>query len=164
MKRLLYLLACALPLFGVASCSDDDKDLPNVDFTLNVANGTFVDGDIYAVAGETLEIQGITVTNNESNKNAIITYADYYLDGIFLGRSVVAPYGIKIEIPENAEPQSYTLQINAPVYAVDKSPAFASLFYTIVVVKDAADIPDNGSSADKSTPSIQENEPIVKKK
>ena len=46
MKRLFYLFVCALPLFFVASC-DDEKDLPNVDFAIQISGGQFVDGEIY---------------------------------------------------------------------------------------------------------------------
>lgn len=158
MKKIFYFLLCALPLVSFTSC-DDDNDLPDVDFSIAISDGTFVDGKIYAVAGTDLVIDGITVINNEKGKEAIIPYANYFWDFRPLGQSVIAPYGITIALPEEMEPGEHILEISAPVYAVDKSPAFTVLDYTVVVVSDESDIPDGGTASTVGTPQIQANDP-----
>ena len=54
MKKLFTLLM-ALPLallsLTTTSCSDDDKDLPDVDFTLQVENAQIVDNTIFPPFG-----------------------------------------------------------------------------------------------------------------
>ena len=75
---------------------------------------------------------------------------------------MVAPYGIEIIIPADMPVGKYSLQVNAPIYAVDKSPAFGCVLYTVNVVSSVDEIPDGGESSYRNTPSIQENEPTVK--
>lgn len=162
MKRFFYLFLCALPFFFIASCDDDDKDLPNVDFTVDIAGGQFVNGDIYVTTDTTLSITAINVINNEKDKKAIITKAGYYWNSRFIGESVVSPFGINIEIPADMTPGTNFLQIIVPVYAVDKSPAYASLYYKVIIVQSADDIPDGGVAAYRQSPGVQENEPAVK--
>lgn len=159
MKKLFYFLLCALPFLSFTSCSDDDNDLPDVDFSLTVSGGKFVDNKIYAVAGTDLVIDGITVINNEEGKEAMIPYANYYWDFRPIGQSVVAPYGLKIYIPEDTELGEHILEISAPLYAVDKSPAFTVIDYTVVVVADEADIPDGGDNSSTDTPQVKSNDP-----
>lgn len=161
MKRLLYLFVCALPFFFVASC-DDEKDYPNVDFSIDIAGGQFVNGQIYVATDTTLAVTSVNVINNEQGKKAIITLADYYWNSFFLGESVVAPYGINIDIPANMPTGKYFLQIITPVYAVDKTPAYASTVYTVNVVESIDDIPTGGTTTYRHTPSVQESQPSVK--
>ncbi|MDE6301162.1 MAG: hypothetical protein K2M19_05560 [Muribaculaceae bacterium] len=156
-KKFLLALTVALPAVAFTSCSDDD-DLPDVNFDVAVSGGTVVDGTIYTVAGETLKIDGIKVINNE-NKNAIITYANYYWDYRFIGQNPVEPYGFEIYISEETEPGEHLLEIYTPVYAVDKEPAFAVLAYPVMVVEDASQLPDNGVSTLKTTPNYTKDEP-----
>lgn len=144
MKKLFFYLFAALPLIVFNSCSDDD-DLPDVDFKLEVTDGVSVDGVLYVVRGESLVIDGITVVNNEKNKTAIITAATYYWDAFRLGTSAVAPYGFTISTTEQTPLGHHELAIECPVYAVDKSPAVANLFYNVEVVADEADIPEGNT-------------------
>ncbi len=160
MKRFLYLFVCALPLFFVAAC-DDERDLPNVDFTMNISGGEFVNGQIYVVTDTTLVVESVGVVNNEQGKKAIITDASYFWNSRFIGRSVIAPYGINIDIPSNMPVGKYRLQVNAPIYAVDKSPAYGCVLYTVNVVASADDIPTGGVASYRGTPQIQDNEPSV---
>lgn len=156
-KKFLLALTVAVPALGFTACSDDD-DLPDVDFNVSVSGATVVDGKIYAVAGETLTIDGIKVINNES-KNAIITYANYYWDYRFIGQSVVEPYGFEIYISNETAPGEHLLEIYTPVYAVDKEPAFAVLAYPVVVVEDESELPDNGVATLSTTPTFTTDEP-----
>lgn len=159
MKKFLYLLLCLLPAVGLSSCHDDDKDLPNVDFNLQISGGEISGGEIYAVAGQDLTIDGITVTNNEAGKGVLIPYANYYWDYSFLGQSVEAPYGYNIVIPEDYPLGNHVLEITAPVYAVDKSPAFAVIVYNVVVVASTDDLPDNAATFATVQPRISDTDP-----
>lgn len=141
-KAFLYLLLLAsLPMIGLTSCSDDGDDLPDVNFSLDIEGGVSVDGVIYVVEGEDLVISAVNVTNNESDKSAIITAATYYWDAYRLGTSAVPPYGFTISISEGTPLGRHELAIECPVYAVDKSPAVANVFYPVEVVESADDIP-----------------------
>lgn len=142
MKKVFFytLLLAALPLIGFTSCSDDD-DLPDVDFTVEISDAVKIDGTIYVVQGETLTINSIEVKNNESNKSAIITAATYFWDGYRLGTVAVPPFGFEFVTDESTPLGRHEIAIDCPVYAVDKSPAVASLFYPVEVVADASDIP-----------------------
>ncbi|MDE6271084.1 MAG: hypothetical protein K2M12_09565 [Muribaculaceae bacterium] len=141
-KTILYtLLLAVLPFFGFTSCSNDGDDIPNVDFSLEITDGTTVDGTIYVVRGTTLKIDGIKVKNLDGDKSAMITSATYYWDQIRLGTTVVAPYGFEFETTENTPLGRHEITIECPVYAVDKSPAVSTIYYRVEVVENADDIP-----------------------
>lgn len=158
MKKFVYLLLCALPLFAATSC-DDDNDLPDVDINIQISDAVFADGRIYAVAGTDFEIDGISVVNNEHGKSAIIPYANYYFDYQYIGQSVIEPYGYNIYLSEDIPAGNHLLEITMPVYAVDKSPAFAALAYEVVVVESADDLPQTGTTATISHPSLSDTDP-----
>ncbi len=156
-KRFAYAIMMAvLPVlaFSLASCSDDD-DLPNVDVSINVENGSIVDGVIYVVQGDTLNIEGIKITNNEAGKGAAVTNVRYFVNGFYIGESLFAPYPAynitDAETPEG----SYSLGITCTVLAVDKSVAQAVLTYPIKVVAQATDVPGSGSPSASKTVSLK---------
>lgn len=144
MKKFFYLLL-ALPLVMVA-CSDDDDDLPKVDVSVEFENVTEVDGTLYVVQGDEMEVAAINVTNLESGKKAIATAAIYYLDGYRLGASVISPFSFTIPT-ENLTPGKYTLNVETEIFAVDKTPAFAVLGYDVVVVGSADEIPGGATGS-----------------
>lgn len=158
MKRLFYLFICALPLLGFTACNDDD-DLPDVNFIVDVTNGTFVDNTIYCVAGDTLYIDAVKVVNNEKGKEALITYTEYFWDYVRLGVSVSEPFGFAIYVPEDASVGEHLLEIYAPVYAVDKTPAFALLSYNVQVVGSKSDIPTSGVESFTTNPALRVTDP-----
>lgn len=155
MKKFIFLFLLALPIAFV-SCSDDGKDLPDVSFSLAYENAVDVDGTLYVVQGTDFTVTSITVTNNEPNKAAFINAATYYWDGYFLGTSYEAPYGIEIAIPEDATTGRHSLQIECPVFAVDKSIATALVSYRVEVVASADDIPAGGEPVSTFKPTIRE--------
>lgn len=159
MKKIFYILFCALPVLAFTSCDDDDNDMPDVDISITVDDAVIDNGRIYAVAGTDFEVEAIKIVNNEQGKAAIIPYANYYFDYRYIGQSVIEPYGYKIYIPENIEPGNHVLEITMPVYAVDKSPAFAALAYEVVVVESEDDLPETGTTATISHPAITGNDP-----
>lgn len=154
MKKFLYLILLALP-FAFSSCSDDDKNLPNVSITLEFDDAVNVDGTIYAVQGTPFEIAGVKVVNNEADKAAFITSAAYYWDGYYLGSSYVEPYGFKFELPENISLGKHTLVMECPVAAVDKTLATAVVGYDVMVVESFDDIPNIGAETSTTVPQFK---------
>lgn len=144
MKKWFYLmLLSVLPVMAasLASCDDDD-DLPNVDISLSVDRGTVVDGVIYVVQGDTLQVASVNVVNNEPNKAAAITNVNYYWDGIYYAPAVFSPYGMTFVTSESTPIGSHDIGISCTVLAVDKSIATAALNYPVKVVADADEIPE----------------------
>ncbi len=142
------MLVAVLPVMAMslASCNDDD-DLPNVDISLTVDKGTVVDGTIYAVAGDTIQIASIDVVNNEAGKSATVTNVNYYWDGMYYAPAVFAPFGMTFPISEDATEGNHAIGITATVLAVDKSIATAALSYPVVIVESADQIPTTTSSS-----------------
>lgn len=130
------------------SCSDDDNDLPNVDLSLTVSNCAQVDGVIYVVQGQTLQIDAINIKNNEEGKGAAITHATYYWDYQPLGIAVAPPFAFNIVTtkPEGDVPGTalgkHLLQIEMQIVAVDKEVAVGAMVYQVNVVESEDDIPD----------------------
>lgn len=159
MKRLFYLFIFALPLLAFTSCDDDGNDLPDVNFIVDISGGSYIDGTIYVVRGEQLTIDKIAVVNNEPNKEALITYAEYFWDYRRLGLNAIDPFGFSIEVTEDTPLGEHLLEIYMPVYAVDKTPAFAMLAYDIQVVETADEIPDGGTTSFTAEPKLRETDP-----
>lgn len=124
-----------------ASCDNDDN-LPDVKFSLSVENAEIVDGTIYVVQGDTLNVTGVSVTNNEAGKPAAVTNVRYFIDGFYLGNSIFAPYPAynltTVDTPEG----NYQLGITCTILAEDKSIAIGNIIYPIKVVAASSDIPD----------------------
>lgn len=147
MKKLFYsMLLAILPVmaFSLVSCSDD-KDLPDVNIALDVENATMVNGTIYVVQGDTLNVTGIRVTNNDANKGAAVTNVKYYIDGYFIGESVFSPFPAYNLTDADTPVGKYDLGVSCTVLAVDKSIASAALNYPFEVVASADDIPSDGT-------------------
>lgn len=159
MKRLIYLLTFALPLFFLTACDDDGSDLPDVNFVVDVSGAVYSDGQLYVVAGETLTVNSIEVVNNEQGNKAIISYADYYWDYVRIAQSVVPPFGVEIIINPDTRIGKHVFEIYAPVFANDKSPAFSLLAYTVNVVAAPEDLPSDGVTSFTATPTIKESDP-----
>jgi len=157
MKKYIYLLFL-LPAMGLMSTSCDDDDLPDVDFNVTISGGLKFDDGLYVVQGDELVIESITVTNNESNKNAAIGTPNFYWDGYLLGISPEPPHRFGIPTDDNTAVGSHILEIACPVYAVDKSIADAVLAYRVNVVASADDMPhDGGVSNFTADPKITKN-------
>ena len=159
MKHILSILTFVLPVMAFTACDDDHSGLPDVDFIVDVSGAVYHDGQLYAVAGETMKITSIQVVNNIKGQNALIPYADYYWDYVRIGQSVVPPYGADIYISPDMMGGKHLLEIYAPVYAEDKSPAFSILQYTVNVVASANDLPAGGSASFAAHPGIKESDP-----
>lgn len=136
-----------LPVVFV-SCDDDDDDLPNVDFNVEFSNAVQDGGVVYVVRGQTLTIDGITVSNNETGKGALITAASYYWDSYPLGTSVIAPFSFDIVTTEQTPLGLHDLSIECPLYAQDKSAAMAMIMFNVQVVASEDEVPDVPATPD----------------
>lgn len=146
MKRLLFALCLLLPLTFV-SCSDDD-DLPNVNFDVTFDGAVQDGGTLYVVRGQAFEITGITVTNNEAGKGALISAANYYWDGFLLGTSMASPYGYIINIGNDVPLGTHDLTITCPLFAEDKTSSLAMMQFDVVVVESEDQLPDVATTPD----------------
>ena len=147
-------MLAVLPL-ALSSCHDDN-DLPDVDFHFEFSGASVVDGTIYVVQGETFKIESITVTNNEQGKGAMITGASYYWDGYYLGASIEPPYGFEIEVDDQVQAGFHSLEVTAPLYAVDKEVATSLVAFKVKVVEGVDEIPAEGTTGYNVTPSVSD--------
>ncbi|MDE6207391.1 MAG: hypothetical protein K2M55_06240 [Muribaculaceae bacterium] len=153
MKKFLSLLLLVPALGFMSSCSDD-KDLPDVDFNYTFENATDVDGTLYVVQGEDFEVASIQVVNKDSNKKAMITEANYYWDYQYIGTSIEAPYSFKFVVTEDTPLGTHLLEVESPLYAEDKVPAFSVVAFKVEVVASADDIPTGGTTTTTTSPVI----------
>lgn len=143
MKRLYYLLLL-LPLLGfMASCSDDDKDLPKVSISIDYTGGTDQDGTIVIAQGQTLTINAINVTPAEGTKKALLGNTTYAMDGVPFYTIGVAPYGCEIDTSDLTV-GPHALSFYSQVFQEDKTPGFALYGININVTEPVSD-PDDGS-------------------
>lgn len=133
----------ALPLVAFSACDDDDNDIPDVSLTASIEGATRVDGVLYVVQGDNLDIESINLIDN-TKKGAVIGSATYFWDYYRLGSTIVAPYGMEIDT-EGAPAGNHQLQINVSIYAVDYSPCIGYLTYPVKIVETEEDIPTDGT-------------------
>lgn len=153
MKKFLSLLLLALPLAFLNTACDDDNDLPNVDVSVAIENGTKVGNQLYVVRGDTLKIEGIYVKNNEEGKGATLINPSFYWDGLYIGIAIYQPYAFNVVTVAPDEEKGipgtplgrHTLSIEATLLAVDKEIANCLLQYTVNVVESADQIPEGGA-------------------
>ena len=147
MKKLLALLFVLLPLSLVyVSCSDDD-DLPDVSVSITTPNAMLGD-TIYVVQGDSLIVSSINIRNNEADKNALITGAEFF----FTGEGYYTPIiPFTWRRPTSADPQNfnyiptgkYPFNIEVTIAAEGKALAIGVLPYIVRIVADAAEIPED---------------------
>ena len=155
MKKYLLSILAALPIvFAFSACSDDDNDLPDVDFDFTFENAVVSDGTVYVVQGEDFEITSITVTNNEAGTGCGISSATYYWDYDFIGTSIQPPFGFKFIVSDETPVGEHSLEISCPVFAVDKSLATALIGFDVQVVASPEELPDDGTSGAHVDPKI----------
>ncbi len=140
LKNLLYVTAVMMAAVAFTSCSDDDDDLPNVNFSFDYSGATVVDGSMYVVHGETLEIEGLSVTPVNPRHQASIGKAVYYWDYEWLFSSVVPPFGLNIDT-DRVPVGTHLLQIKCTVLETGCSMATATVSYKVNVVASTDDIP-----------------------
>lgn len=154
MKKYLFFLLALLPMALAFSACSDDNDLPDVDFDITFSGAQNVDGVLYVVQGQPFEVTGIKVTNREEGKGAGISAADYYWDYVYVGTSIQPPYGFEFELSESTPLGRHQLDIECPVFAVDKTLAQAYCSFSVQVVASADDIPAESQPETHVTPKI----------
>lgn len=141
MKKLLLLLALALPMLAMTSCDDDDK-VPNVDVTVSFEGTTRVGNTLYLVKDQPLNITAVTL-KDLGGKGAVIGGVNYFWDYFRIGASIVSPYSMEFAT-EGIPAGNHLLQMTMSIYAVDYSPCEALLEYKVVIVESEDDIPSDG--------------------
>lgn len=139
MKKLLYLLI-ALPLLAITACSHDDDDYPDVKIGFSYTGGTEVDGTLYAVQGDTLDIDSVFCDPVDPAKKAVIGDVAYVFDGRPLGIAPTPPFPISLltkEIPLG----DHTMRLQMTVFQEGKTAAIAWLTIPVAIVETSADIP-----------------------
>lgn len=144
LKKVFYLLLL-LPLGFIAGSCDDDNDLPDVGLQATISQGVVSDNTIYVVQGETLQIDAVTLVNN-TGKDGAIGVVNYYIDGLNIGQSVLAPYAFSIETA-NLPVGTHTLTAEMPVYVVDYPICFGAFSFTLQVVENPSDLPGEPAPA-----------------
>lgn len=157
MKKILLALLF-LPLFGLlSSCSDDEKDLPEVDMEVTVSGAVEhnTEGVLFIEQGKNLVVNSLKVIPR-NGRAATIGLTTYYLDGIPQVQTATEPFGATLSTTELL-PGTYTFQIKSAVYQIDKSAAFMLLTYKLVVTEEEQpNAPDGGAIVTPQTRQIGE--------
>lgn len=136
MKRVIYFLLI-LPLI-IVSCNDDDE-MPDVKFNVEISGGQNINGVIYVVKGDTLTIEKVEIASHNS-KGAAMGEVSYFWDGQFLLRNPFPPYKINIATDKMIL-NNHILEFNCPLYVVD-SPILTAYFrYPVKLVENVDSIP-----------------------
>ncbi len=153
MKRFLYLLL-ALPLMGLmASCSDDEKDLPDVTFSMDYSGATLVDGVLTIPQGNDLVINALSVTPAEGTKKATLGRVTYFIDAFPIYETIVDPYSVTIST-QNLEVGRHVLQIRAGIFQVDKEAAFGVFSYPLEITEPVPDDTPGDNPGGTVTPDV----------
>lgn len=145
MKKIYLLFLMLLPLAFMSSCDSDDR-FPDVDINVELSNVVKVDGVYYAVQGEVVTVDAVTVKPMIPNATCL-TGVDYYLNYRLIGYNMVAPYGASIEMNRAGE---NILQMYTAILQVDKTATSAYIELPIVVVPSVEDIPGYDGSEEKA--------------
>ena len=146
MKKILSLLLF-LPLVAIfASCDDDGKDIPDVAISIETVNPVSTDGAIYVVQGDTLNVKGVVLEAQGDTKQALTTSVSYYFDYVYMGTSYQPPFGMKILTTEDIPVGSHLLEIELPVYAVDKEISQAYVQFPVTVVASEDELPSTSTN------------------
>lgn len=148
MKKILYLLL-ALPMLVLASCCNDD-DLAQVETNLTLSNVSNANGMIYAVQGDVVKIDGVSVTPT-NGKPATITNVRYYVDGFLLIGTIEDPYALEFSTEGFSTTQRHTISLQATVLQEDKSITSVVANYPMVVVADASALPEGAPALGQFT-------------
>lgn len=146
MKKLYYFLFM-LPLLAImAACSDDDKDLPKVDISIQYSGAVEQeDGAIAVAQGQTFTIDAITVTPAPGTKKAILGNTTYSMDGVPFYTIGVAPFGCEIGTSDLAV-GDHSLSFVSQVFQEDREPGFAVYSMTVRITEPTEDPGEGGGT------------------
>ena len=138
MKKLFYLLFL-LPVALLMSCNDD-KDFSPVDMTLSLTGVTEYNGTFYAIQGEDVTIDNLSVKAADG-KNTDVANVTFYFDGIPLIGTPVNPF-LGTFSTENIPAGTYSLSIDGNLLQVDSSIKVFAVNFPVTIVETAEDLPD----------------------
>ena len=145
MKKFIISLILSLPFMMFVSCSADSDALEpdtalTVDNTVEISGVTLLNDTIYAVAGSTIEINGMSV-KTVSAQTASFHSAIYFLDGNVIASKnrSAAP---SIATNDNSVGK-HVIAVAATLRRSDDSLTGLSINLPLVVVKDASKLPAN---------------------
>ena len=138
MKKLLYFLFL-LPLGLLCSCGNDD--LAPFDMTLTLSGVTQVDGTFYAVSGDNVSIQNLTV-NPVGGKATTMSNVLFYIDGYLLFPNPWSIDGVFSFSTTNLSPGAHTIGVSGNILQEDKSVQTFAANYTLVIAKDMESLPE----------------------
>lgn len=141
MKKLWFLLL-ALPLIGMMTSCDDDDKLPKVDISLEYNNATVVDGSVYVVKPDTLEVASVKVTAVREGNKVTNGPVSYWLNGAPIAVNPYAPFGVKVPTDKLAI-GGYTLTMEMTVAEEGCQLATAVAQVKVYLVENASDIPES---------------------
>lgn len=143
MKKLLYLMLL-LPMAFLASCSNDDDDVPAINSTMTLNNVAVSDaGQVYAVIGQEVDIESLDVTSLINGKAATIANVRYAINGLGIGYyTATYPFLYVIDPLTFPKAGKYYLEATASIFQVDKPVSAAYYQVPINVVESVDELPD----------------------
>lgn len=138
MKKLFYLLMLVVPLGFMASCADDEN-LPDVDIAVTLDNASYYEGVVYVPQSENLEVEEITVRAIDGSPAALANLR-YYWDGVFQPGLTFGVYPMALAT-EGMPDGRHSLALQCTVLEVNKSLAWADLYYPVVIISDETQLP-----------------------
>ena len=160
MKKFLYLLL-ALPMLAVmAACSNDDKDMPEVNLHVDYSGAVLTNNALTIAQGDTLTFNSVTVTPVEGTGNAEIGYVTYLIDGLPVFNTVLKPFSV--EIATNALPVgNHRLTLYMQILQAKKSIAFGIAEYMLTITEPTSDTPTTGGGTDNPNVRITDHDPAI---
>lgn len=143
MKKFIYSILIALPFMMFASCSSEADALePDtalvVDNTIELSGVTLLNDTIYAVAGQTVEINGVAV-KTVSAQTATLHSALFFLNGNVIAsknRSAAPSF-----TTDSSALGKHTLSVAATLRRSDDSLTGVAINLPIVVVSESSKLP-----------------------
>lgn len=141
-----------LPVMALAfsSCDNDDKNLPDVNLSIEYSGATEADGDLFVEQGQTFNVDALIVTPAEGTKKATLGQTIYYLDGVPFYSTVVDPFAVEINTT-GLDLGEHSLGVRTTVYQVDKEIGFALATFKFMVVQPTSSGDDNNSADSQGT-------------
>ena len=137
MKKLFYLFL--LPLAFLASCDDND-DISPVDMTLTLSGVTQVNDSFYAVAGDEVTIDGISVKAVDG-KDTTVANVSYSLDGYLFTGTMMEPFNGTFST-ENLSAGTHTIGVEGNLLQVDAAIQVFAATYSLTIVESEDDLPE----------------------
>lgn len=138
MKKLFYLLLL-LPLSIFTSCDKDD--LASFDMTLTLSGVTQSGNNFYAVSGDVVTIDNLTVVPT-GGKATDVANVMFYVDGAPL---FVNPWNLDEPLSfstQSLSPGTHTVGVTGNLLQVDQSIQNFAANYTLVIVQDEEALPE----------------------